>query len=130
MSQPGDALKGAQLDNGPDDMPPPPEFPPGTAREKRDLAIAACADAFRRAVEDGHLQPLSPTYFTKKQVQDQLDALIREYDEEKHNIDPESTEGGGQGALDRLVSMEGGIDALQTLRYQLFGRPLDLRGES
>jgi hypothetical protein len=29
MSQPGDALKGAQLDNGPDDMPPPPEFPPG-----------------------------------------------------------------------------------------------------
>lgn len=109
---------------GPDDVPPPPEFPPNTAREKRDLAIAAAADAFRVSIESGHLQPLSPTYLTRQYVQGEIDESIRTYDEEKHSLDP--GDGHNESALDKLVHLDGAIDALQTLRYKIFGQPLDL----
>lgn len=107
------------------DVPPPPDFPPDTVREARDRAITAAADAFTHALTEGHLQPLSPTYLTRKYVQDEIDESIRTYDEEKHELDP--GDGHNEAALDKLVHLDGAIDALQTLRYKIFGQPLDLR---
>lgn len=122
MAQPA---RGSELDNGPD-MPPPPDCPPDTVREARDRAITAAADAFTHALREGHLQPLSPTYLTKQYVQGEIDESIRTYNEEIHSIRT------GDAAVgeprDKLVELAGGIDALQTLRYKIFGQALSLEG--
>jgi DNA-binding transcriptional LysR family regulator len=106
-----------------DALPPPPDTPP-TPKERMWAAVERAANAIADNVESGRLQPLSPTYLTRAHVMDLIDGAIRQYDEAKHELEPE-----GEQALDRLVHTAGQIDALQSLRYQIFGSPLDLRDQ-